>query len=68
MKAEELRVKSADELAKMILDWSKDLMNLRFQKAGAQLNNTSEIRKIRRDLARAKTILSEKSKAEKKAA
>lgn len=67
MKAEELRSKSVDELKKLILDWSKQQMNLRFQKAGAQLENTSEIRKVRRSIARAKTILVQKQSAEKAA-
>ena len=68
MKAEELKTKSTDELKKLILDLSKLQMNLRFQKAGAQLENSSEIRKVRRSIARAKTIMTEKQAAEKKSA
>lgn len=68
MKTEELRTKSADELKKLVLDLSKEQMNLRFKKAGAQLENTSDIRKTRRTIARVKTILNQKETAEKKSA
>lgn len=68
MKAEDLRSKSVDELKKLVLDLSKQQMNLRFQKAGAQLESTAEIRKVRRSIARTKTILTEKQAAAKKSA
>lgn len=68
MKTEDLKTKSTDELKKLVLDLSKEQMNLRFQKAGAQLENTSDIRKTRRSIARVKTILNEKQAAEKKTA
>jgi large subunit ribosomal protein L29 len=68
MKTEELRTKSADELKKLVLDLSKEQMNLRFKKTGAQLENTSDIRKTRRTIARVKTILNQKETAEKKSA
>jgi large subunit ribosomal protein L29 len=57
MKAVELKGKSVDELKKMVIDLRKEQFNLRFQKAGGQLDNTSQVRKIRRDIARIKTIL-----------
>ena len=41
----------------MVIDLRKEQFNLRFQKAGGQLDNTSQVRKIRRDIARIKTIL-----------
>ena len=57
MKAEELKGKSQDELKKMLLELRKSQLNLRFQKSNGQLSNTSEVRKIRRDIARIKTFL-----------
>ncbi len=57
MKAEDLKTKTADELQKLLLDTRKAQLNLRFQKSGGQLNNTSEMRKARRTIARIKTFL-----------
>ena len=68
MKAEELRTKSMDELKKQLLDLRKEQFNMRFQKAGGQFENTSQMRKVRRDIAKVKTILTEKTQADKKAA
>jgi large subunit ribosomal protein L29 len=67
MKAEAMRAKSADELKEMVMDLRKEQMTLRFQKAGQQLENTSQIRAVRRDIARAKTLLNEKNRGEAKA-
>ena len=61
MKAEQMRAKSADELKDMIMDLRKEQMNLRFQKSGQQLNNTSQLRVVRRDIARAKTLLKQQT-------
>jgi large subunit ribosomal protein L29 len=65
MKAEELKGKSTDELKKMLLDMRKEQFNLRFQLSGGQLENTAQMRKIRRDIARVKTFMQqqEQSKA-----
>jgi large subunit ribosomal protein L29 len=57
MKAEELKGKSTDELKKMLLDMRKEQFNLRFQASGGQLENTAQMRKIRRDIARVKTFM-----------
>lgn len=57
MKAEDLKTKTQDELQKLLLDQKKAQMNLRFQKSGGQLDNTAEIRKTRRTIARIKTFL-----------
>lgn len=57
MKAEELKGKSADELKKLILDKRKEQFNLRFQLSGGQLENTAQMRKLRRDIARIKTMM-----------
>jgi len=57
MKAEELRGKSADELKTQLLDLKKESLNLRFQQASGQLENTARMRQVRRDVARIKTQL-----------
>ncbi|NCC21019.1 MAG: 50S ribosomal protein L29 [Alphaproteobacteria bacterium] len=61
MKAEDLKTKSEDELKKILLDERKSLFNLRFQKSGGTLENTSAIRKSRRAIARVKTFLGKKA-------
>jgi large subunit ribosomal protein L29 len=61
MKAKELRVKSVDELNKELLDLLKAQFGLRMQKATQQLNNPSQIGKVRRDIARVRTLLHEKA-------
>jgi large subunit ribosomal protein L29 len=59
MKAAELRSMTADELA-VELDKSKEeLFNLRFQVATNQLDNTSRLRDVRRDIARVLTVMRE---------
>lgn len=57
MKAEDLKGKSQDELKKMLLDLKKEQFNMRFQLSGGQLENTAQMRKIRRDVARIKTTM-----------
>ena len=61
MKASELRTKSADELNKELLDLLKAQFSLRMQAATQQLSNTSQLGKVRRDIARVGTLLSEKA-------
>ena len=61
MKASELRTKSADELNKELLDLLKAQFSLRMQAATQQLSNTSQIGKVRRDIARVRTLLREKA-------
>ena len=51
---------SVDELGDKILGLKKEQFNMRFQRASGQLENTSRVREVRRDLARAKTILKQK--------
>ena len=60
MKASELRTKSADELNKELLDLLKAQFGLRMQIATQQLNNTSQLKKVRRDIARVKTVMNQK--------
>lgn len=57
MKAEELRGKTADELKGKLVELKKEQFNLRFQRASGQLENTAQVRKVRRDIARIKTML-----------
>ena len=60
MKAGELRVKSIMDLNNELLSLTKAQFGLRMQVATQQLSNNSQLRKIRRDIARVKTILTEK--------
>lgn len=63
MKAEELKGKSADELKKVLLEKRKEQFNMRFQHSGGQLENTAQMRKLRREIARVKTFIQQQSKA-----
>ena len=60
MKANELRSKSSSDLGKMLSDLKREWMNLRFQVASRDLNNTSVISKVKKNIARVMTILNEK--------
>ncbi len=60
MKATELRNKSNDELKQELLELLKDQFSLRMQKGTQQLSNTSQLGKVRRDIARVRTILRER--------
>ena len=61
MKASELRAKSVDELNKELLDLLKAQFGLRMQAATQHLSNPSQIGKVRRDIARVRTLLREKA-------
>ena len=63
MKAKDLRAKSAAELNEELLSLRKAQFGLRMQVATQQLTNVSEIRKVRRDIARVKTIINQKASA-----
>ena len=60
---DDLRHKTPDQLRDQLANLRKEQFNLRFQKATGQLEKTSRVRKVRRDIARIETILSVKSKA-----
>ena len=60
MKAGELRDKTPDQLREELASLKKESFNLRFQQATGQLENTSRIFKVRKLIARIKTILNEK--------
>jgi len=61
VKASELRGKSPEELQQELAALLKAQFGLRMQKATQQLNNTSQLRKVRRDIARVRTVMAEKS-------
>lgn len=61
MKASELRSKDAAELSKELESLLKAQFGLRMQKATQQLANTSQLRNVRRDIARVRTLLTEKA-------
>lgn len=61
--ADELREMSEDELREKESDLKRTLFNLRFQLAMGQQDNTAALRETRRDIARVKTVLSERRKA-----
>ncbi len=67
MKASELREKSSDELEKELIERRKEQFNLRMQKASGQLSRTDQIGKVRKDIARIKTVLNERKRAEQSA-
>ena len=60
MNARELRSKSDDELRKELLDMRREAFSLRMQKGMGQLSRPSQMGKLRRDIARLKTIMSER--------
>jgi large subunit ribosomal protein L29 len=61
MKAEDIRTKSVDQLNDELENLCKEAFNLRFQRVSGQLENTARVRAVRRDIARIKTILGEKT-------
>jgi large subunit ribosomal protein L29 len=61
METKEMRAKDAAALNKELQDLLKAQISLRMQKATQQLQNTSQMRKVRRDIARVRTVLNEKA-------
>ena len=61
MKASELRAKSGEDLQKELNELLKAQFGLRMQHATQQLANTSQIKKVRRDIARVRTLMKEKA-------
>lgn len=68
MKATELRTKSVDELNAELIELRRAQFSMRMQLATQQLNKVDQIRKVRRDVARVRSVLAEKSKSSAKAA
>jgi large subunit ribosomal protein L29 len=62
MKAADVRAKTDDELKTELGQLAKEVFNLRFQKASGQMENTARMRQARRDVARIKTVLSERAR------
>jgi large subunit ribosomal protein L29 len=60
MKTEEVRGMTADQLDEQLAKLKKEQFNLRFQRASGQLENTSRVREVRRDIARVKTVQAQK--------
>ena len=61
MKATELRAKSVEDLQQELASLLKARFSLRMQKATQQLSNTSQLMKVRRDIARVRTLMAEKT-------
>ena len=59
---EDLKTKSAAELAQELVAAKKELFNLRFQNATNQLDNTARIKDVRRNIARIQTVITQKEK------
>ena len=59
MDANELRNKTPDQLRDELAGLKKEAFNLRFQQAIGQLENTSRMREVRRDIARVKTVMTD---------
>lgn len=62
MKASELRAKTGDELQNELMELLKAQFSLRMQHATQQLNDSSQLGKVRKDIARVRTLISEKAK------
>lgn len=62
MNTKELRGKTPADLTSELAGLIKEQFNLRMQKATGQLANTSQMRKVRRDIARLQTVMNEKAK------
>ncbi len=63
MKADELRQKSAEELGEELVALRREQFNLRMQQTTGEMTHNHEHRRVRRDIARVKTVLSEKRRA-----
>ena len=61
MKAKDIRALTTDEMLEKEKQYKEELFNLRFQQATGQLENTARLSKVRKNIARIKTILSEKA-------
>ena len=59
-KAEDLRVRTADELGEFVREKEAEILKLKFQKATGQLENVHRVREVKREIARARTIQTQK--------
>ena len=62
MKIEDIRAKNDGELETDLMALKKEQLNLRFQRATGQVENTARIRSVRRDIARIKTIFNQRAR------
>jgi large subunit ribosomal protein L29 len=62
MKEADVRAKTDDELTGELEILGKEIFNLRFQRANGQLENTSRVRQVRRNIARIRTVLGERGR------
>ena len=62
MNARELRARGDDELRKELVDLHREAFNLRMQKGMGQMSRPSQVERVRRDIARVKTIRSERER------
>jgi large subunit ribosomal protein L29 len=62
MKASELRKKTAEELERELVELTREAFNLRMQKGTGQLSRPSQIKAVRQDIARVKTLLNERQR------
>ena len=67
MKAHQVRGMTPDQLDDELIKLKKEQFNLRFQRASGQLENTSRVREVRRDIARLKTVRVQKRSGQDKA-
>ena len=61
-KVTELRAKSGDQLNERLVELKMEQFNLRFQKASGQLENTAQVRTVRREIAAIKTVLGQRAR------
>jgi len=66
LKPDDLRHMTVDQLDDEVLKLKKERFNLRFQRATGQLENTSRVREVRRDIARIRTVARQKRAAQPK--
>ena len=66
MKANELRQKSSAELVEELLQLRREQFNLRMQQATGQLARSDQYRRVRKDIARVKTVMNEQEKSQQK--
>ncbi len=62
VKTKDLRAMSIDELESKLTEDKKEQFNLRIQKANGQLKNTAQVRKVRREIAKINTLVTERKK------
>ncbi len=66
MDAKELRAKSAEDLERELLELSREAFNLRMQQGTGQLTRHNQVKDVRRNIARIKTVMNERLRAESK--